>query len=63
MIVLNEKLIMTYIDTGVIYPQIKEYPVNYLWLSVGGRMAAEGIKTIYKYGVAFSGKMVEVTVG
>ncbi len=26
-------------------------------------MTAEGIKTIYKYGVAFSGKNVEVTVG
>ena len=26
-------------------------------------MMTEGIKTIYKYGVAFSGKNVEITVG
>ena len=26
-------------------------------------MKSEGIKTIYKYGVAFSGKNVEITVG
>ena len=26
-------------------------------------LTAAGVKTIYKYGVAFSGKKVEVTVG
>jgi len=26
-------------------------------------MTTEGVKTIYKYGVAFSGKNVEITVG
>lgn len=38
------------------------------WQSTGsndiiGEVLAEGVKAVYKYGVAFSGKKVEVTIG